>query len=167
MAQFIHLTDERRIKQIAKNGIKPSKLWQCETRYVFATPVHANFMVSHQWLRELKRWGGVRTIVAVQFRIPDDDPVEIGHYGQTRLCVTAAKAIHIFQEHRYKAGLEVLIPRQIAKREIMRIYTPTQLVGWRFSPTAKGNRPIPTHRFTRGQYNGRKIRAAADPWWWL
>jgi hypothetical protein len=161
MAQFIHLTDERLARRIEKNGVKPSTLRNSKTKYVFATPVLRNFMVSHQWLRELKRWG-VRTIIAVQFRIPDDEPVEVGHFGRDRLSTTAAGAIRVFREHESDLGLEVLIPRKIEPRELMRIYTPTQLVGWRFYPKAKGRKPCGCPYCARGEFKSRKRREAYE-----
>jgi len=157
MAQFIHLTDERTARRIAKAGVKPGKIWNSTTKYVFATPVLKDFMVSHQWLRELKR-RGMRTIVAVQFRIPDEDPVEVGRYGQNRLATTAAGAVRVFRQHESGLGLEVLIPRKIEPSELMRIYTPTQLVGWRFSPGAKGRKPCGCPYCARGEIKSRKRR---------
>lgn len=157
MAQFIHLADERLVSHIEKTGIKPSLLWNSKTKHVFATPVLKDFMVSHQWLRELKR-RGIRTIAAVQFRLPDDQPVKVGHYGRDRLETTAAGAVRIFREHQSPLGLEVLIPRKIQPDEIRRIYVPTQLVGWRFSPGAKGRKPCGCPYCARGEINSRKRR---------
>ena len=161
MAQFIHLADERLIGRIKKTGIKPHTVWRLKTKHVFATPVLKDFMVSHQWLRELKR-RGIRTIAAVQFRIPDGDPVRVGHYGQDHLETTAAEAVQVFRQHHSGLGLEVLIPRKIEPDEVTRIYVPTQLVGWRFYPAAKGQKPCGCPYCARGEINSRKRREAYE-----
>jgi hypothetical protein len=140
MAQFLHLTDERLTVAIARNGVKPSDVWNSKVKYVFATPVLKDFSTSHQWLRELKR-RGVRTIAAIQFRIPDDEPVKVGRYNHEPLDTTAVGAIRVFREHESGLGLQVLIPRTILPKEIRRIYVPTQLVGWRYYPETKGRKP--------------------------
>jgi hypothetical protein len=161
MAQFIHLTDERLARRIEKTGVKPSKNWNSTAKYVFATPVLKDFMVSHQWLRELKRWG-VRTIAAVQFRIPDDEPVRVGHFGQDALETTAVGAVRVFRQHQSGLGLEVMISRRIQPEELVRIYVPTQIVGWRFSPTAKGRKPCGCPYCARGEIKSRKRREAYE-----
>ena len=88
MPQFIHLTDERLLKRLEKSGIRTS-LWGNKVRCVYATPVLQEFQVAHQWLRELKR-NGMRTIGAVQFKIPDTEEVLVGRYNEEPLTVTAA-----------------------------------------------------------------------------
>ncbi|WP_199226849.1 hypothetical protein [Opitutus sp. ER46] len=154
------MTDERLAKRIAKTGIKPSEIWNGE-EYVFATPVLENFMVSHQWVRELKR-RGIRTIAAVQFRIPDEEQVRVGHYGQEPLDTTAVGAIRVFREHTSGLGLQVMIPRKITSSEIMRVYTPSQGVGWRYYPEAKGRKPCGCEACQRGEIKSRRIREAYE-----
>lgn len=161
MAQFIHLTDERLARRIEKSGVKPSEVWGGKTKYVFAMPVLPDFAVSHQWLRELKR-RGVRTFVAVQFRIADDEPVRVGRFNRDPLDTTAAGATRIFLEHDSGYGLQVMIPRKILPREIMRVYEPPQLVGWRFYPEAKGRKPCGCPACQRGEIKSRKIREAYE-----
>lgn len=56
MALFVHLTPEKNIKSIKRNGIKLSGNKNFGQRGVYAMPVIQNFYISHQWLRELKRW---------------------------------------------------------------------------------------------------------------
>jgi len=158
MAQFIHLTDERLVRRIAKAGVKPSEIWNSKVKFVFATPVLKDFVVSHQWLRELKR-RGIRTISAVQFRIPDDEPVRVGHFGEEAMDTTAAGAAQVFRRHKSGLGLQVLIPRKIEAKEIMRIYLPPQIVGWRYFPEAHGKPPFCGCDYCqRGMIKSRKIR---------
>jgi hypothetical protein len=53
-----------------------------------------------------------------------------------------------------------LIPRKILAKEITRIYTPPQLVGWRYTPESKGTRPCGCDYCTRGGIKKAKIRKA-------
>lgn len=159
MAQFIHLTDERVLRRVEKTGLKLGAVWNSSKKGFFATPVLEDFMVSHQWLRELKR-KGIRTIAAVQFRIGDDEPVSVGRYGQPALETTAAGAIRIFREHVSGLGLEVVIPRKIHAKEIIRTYLPPQVTGWRFYPEAKGKTPCGCPYCARGEVNSRERRQA-------
>lgn len=164
MPQFIHLADEREIHLIQKNGIKAQKLHGSAAKHVFATPVLQNYYRSHQWLRELKRQG-VKTISAVQFRIPDNMPVRVGRYNEDHLDATAAEAVRIFMDHTDGLGLEVLIPESVAAKSITRIYTPDQIVGWRYYPESHsdGRSPCGCSYCQRGQIKNRKLREAYGP----
>jgi hypothetical protein len=82
MAMLVHLAPESRVAQIRRNGIaRLRKAAGTSPRGVFAVPVTRNFYASHQWLRELKRHKQA-PIAGIYFRIPDDQPVWVGHYGQ-------------------------------------------------------------------------------------
>lgn len=162
MAQFIHLTDERLVRQIERNGIKPGELWDSEDRRVYATPVLQDFMVSHQWLRELKR-RGIRTISAVQFRVADDESVQVGHFWTEMKRCTAAEAVAFFLENPKALGLQVVFSRKIFPKEIMRIYQPTQVAGWRYFPGAHSKKPCGCPLcLRRGEIKSRKIREAYE-----
>ena len=97
MARFIHLAPEPLAKRIRRNGIQPTRAPAMMARLgltgidraVWAFPVTPSFTLSHQWLRELKR-EGVRTLVAVSFRLDDDEPVLARHYSKTPQPMTAA-----------------------------------------------------------------------------
>ena len=157
MAQFIHLTDERLLKRLEKSGIRMTN-WGKKVRCVYATPVLPNFQVSHQWLRELKN-KGVRTIGAIQFRIPDEEEVLVGRYNEEPLVVTAAKSVKVFMKHSSGLGLQVLILRRIEPKEITRSYVPTQIIGWRYHPDAHGKPPFCGCEYCqRGLIKNRKIR---------
>ncbi len=157
MPQFIHLTDERLLKRLEKSGIRTS-IWGNRVRCVYATPVLKEFQVAHQWLRELKR-NGVRTIGAVQFKIPDTEEVLVGRYNEEPLTVSAAQAVKVFMEHSTGLGLQVLILRRIDPKEITRTYVPTQIVGWRYHPEAHGKPPFCGCEYCqRGNIKNRKIR---------
>jgi hypothetical protein len=80
MAQFVHLTSESDLARIRRDGINRSRRTRLELpRGVFAVPITRNFFISHQWLRELKRCSG-GMVAGIYFRIPDDEPVLVGHY---------------------------------------------------------------------------------------
>jgi hypothetical protein len=54
----------------------------------------------------------------------------------------------------------VVIPRRIESGEIHRVRALPQVLGWRFSPDAKGKRPFCTCKYcTRGEFGARKLRA--------
>lgn len=193
MPVFVHLTPHSAVPAIRRGGIAPGKR-RGLSRGVYAMPVTPSFQISHQWLRELRRGGG-GTIVAVYFRIPDDEPVEIGHYNQGHLPMTAAEAVAVMlgvenndpaaareadanaqaqaRRRRGRArsnapalptspeGFEVIIPRRIAAAEILRIAVPPQVVGWRYSPCAKGRPPCACLCCERGNQGVQKLALAA------
>jgi hypothetical protein len=157
MAQFIHLTDERLLKRLEKSGIRTTK-WGTKVRCVYAMPVLKDFQVSHQWLRELKN-KGIRTIGAVQFRIPDKEEVLVGRYNEEPLAVTAAQAVKVFMEHSTGLGLQILVLRRIEPKDITRTYVPKQIIGWRYHPDAHGKPPFCGCDYCqRGLIKSRKIR---------
>jgi hypothetical protein len=111
MALFVHLTPEKNVRAIVRSGIRKG------THGVFCLPILPSYMISHQWLRELRR-SGQRTFVAVDFRIPDDEPVSVGHYGGPALDMTAAQAVAVVRERDDLQGYEVVVPRAIARSEL-------------------------------------------------
>ena len=180
MAVFVHLTSHRNIDSIRRKGIT-----LCKRRFlpsgVYAMPVTMNFYVSHQWLRELKRFGG-GTIVGIYFRVPDDEIVEVGHYSSLHVSLTASQAIGLimaaekqnFLEARKQdtqsrdinngeklpaspEGYEVIIKRKIEPSEIIGIKSLPQVVGWRYRPGTNGNPPCACICCERGQYGIRKL----------
>jgi hypothetical protein len=158
MARFIHLTDERLLGRLKKSGIRRTFWGRDKLRCVYAVPVLRDFQVSHQWLRELKN-RGIRTIGAVQFKIPDEEEVLVGRFSEEPIEVTAAQAAKVFMDHPTGLGLQVLIRRRIEAKEISRTYVPTQIVGWRYSPEAHGKPPYCGCEFCqRGLIKNRKIR---------
>lgn len=161
MPQFIHIADEKDAASIKRSGIKIFPAWS--TKGVFATPVLQNYVVAHQWVRELKR-RGMKTVVAVQFLIPAREKVLVGRYNEKPLETTASGAIKIFREHSNGLGLQVVIPRKILPDEIRRIYTPSQIAGWRYFPGSHGKKPCGCDYCAGGQIKGRKRRDAYEEW---
>lgn len=164
MPIFVHLAPESRTRQIRRNGIRHSRYALPQLpRGVFAVPVTANYYLSHQWLRELKR-SGRGPIVAVHFRIHDAERVWVGHYGNAHQEMAAAEAVSEFMSPDAREGWEVIIPRSIDAAEIHRVRFVRQVLGWRYFPTAKGQRPFCACKFcTRGMYGARKLRRRLNP----
>ena len=157
MATFVHLTPEKNLKSILRNGITRLTQRGNGSIGVYATPVTKNFYASHQWLRELKR-RQAGLIVAVYFRVPDETPVMIGHYNQAHQTLTAAQAIAAMMQCADPMGYEVIIPRKIARDEIQRYRSVPQIIGWRYYPDAHGKKPCGCPFCQRGQVGGRKLR---------
>jgi hypothetical protein len=141
MPRFIHLAPESVVKRIRHNGIQPTRIrgwgprWHLPgtDRLVWSFPVTPNYVVSHQWLRELKRWGA-RTLIAVVFRIDDDEAVFARHYSEVPRQMSAAAAVGVILSHPEPLGYEVMIPRRIKPGEIVAVRHVTQKLGWRTNP---------------------------------
>lgn len=120
-------------------------------------PVLPDFSTTHQWARELKR-RSIKTLICVQFRIPDEDPVLVGPFNGEKLRMTAAEAVRTVLIHTDPRGLEVLIPRKIDPREIMRTYLAPRVTGWRYYPEAKGRPPFCRCKWcNRGEIRAQRI----------
>ena len=79
-------------------------------------PVVPSFWTSHQWLRELRRWHDER-MVAVHFRLPDDEPVHVGRFGEAHRLLPAAAAARWVMDH--PDGAQVVVARSIARRDVV------------------------------------------------
>lgn len=165
MATFVHLAPESRIAAIRRNGIAASR-GRRDVRGVFAMPVVPDFRVSHQWVRELRRFQA-GPLAGVYFRLADDETVLAGRYNRQKAVMTAAEAVGHMQNHPAD-GFEVFIPRRIMAKEIFRIKALPQTVGWRFFPEAKGSRPFCCCPYCqKGRIGGRKLIERwekEDPW---
>lgn len=120
-------------------------------------PVLPNFAITHQWARELKR-RPIRSLICVQFRIPDKDLVLVGPYNREKLEMTAAEAVRAVLTHTDPMGLEVIVPRKINTKEITRTYLAPRVTGWRYYPTAKGKPPYCHCRWcNRGEIRAQRL----------
>jgi hypothetical protein len=133
MPLLVHLTPERNVSGIRRNGLSIPK----HATGVYAMPVSPHFVLSHQWLRELKR-NGARSWVGVYFRVPDDEPVLFGHFGLAATEMTEAQAVGRFLRMSDPLGMEVIVPRKVTTREIHRIRRLPSNLGWRYSPNVRG-----------------------------
>jgi hypothetical protein len=158
MALFVHLAPEARLSRIQRNGIaRLRKAAGGLPKSIYATPVTRNYYASHQWLRELKR-RNQEPLVGIYFRISDEQPVWVGHYGQHHRELTAAQAVDAFSAATDPIGWEVLVPRPIEAKEIIRVRRLSQVIGWRFYPKAKGRVPCTCDFCIRGEYGAAKLR---------
>jgi hypothetical protein len=83
---LVHITNDDETESVRRSGMTIGKYRDG----VYAMPVLQNFIVSNQWLCELKRRvSGSRTLSAIHFRIPDTETVYMGHYSQEHVEVTA------------------------------------------------------------------------------
>lgn len=184
MAVFVHLTSHRNLPAIRRSGIGFVKKDGWRRDRIYAMPVTHAFNIAHQWLRELRREGR-GTIAGVYFRIPDELIVEVGHYNKPPVEMSAAQAVALMlaAERRDPAaaraadsgstrralpsspeGYEVLIPRPVAKSEILRFKSLPQVTGWRYMPGANGSPPCGCICCEKGGWGVRRLerRVEAD-----
>jgi hypothetical protein len=155
MVSFIHIADKNNEQAILRDGIKSAK--RAGVRGLYAMPVIPNFATTHQWARELKR-RGKRTLMCVQFKIPNEELVLVGKYNGEKLEMTAAEALGAILNHTDPMGLEVIIPRKITASEITRTYLAPRITGWRYYPTAKGKKPFCHCKWcNRGQIRAQRL----------
>jgi hypothetical protein len=154
MPLLVHIAPEKEVGSIRRAGIRIGK----GRDGIYAMPVLRNFVVSHQWLRELKR-SGARTLCAVHFRIPDGETVLMGHYSKEHVPVTAAQAARAIMQADDPLGMQIIVPRGIGPKEIHAIRSVPQVVGWRYFPGAHARQPCGCpYCQSRGGIKTRKLR---------
>ncbi|WP_206301781.1 HEAT repeat domain-containing protein [Streptomyces sp. AcE210] len=159
MAMFVHLTPQANAARIRRAGIRAAGRRHDGGRGVFCFPVLPSYTLTHQWLRELARHGGPRGLVAVQVRLPDDEPVTVGRYNRDPLATTAGDAVRRLAAMDDPRGWEVFVPRAVAKREVQRVRAVRQVTGWRYFPDAHGVVPCTCAGCrVRGEYGSRRLR---------
>jgi hypothetical protein len=162
MATYVHLTSAKLASRVRRSGIRT----QARRRGgpgVYAMPVVPGYFMSHQWVRELRKWGR-GPMVAVYFRLPDDEPVAIGHYNRSHETMTAAQALAtVMQLGRYALGYEVITPHAVAPGAITCIRPVSSRIGWRHYPEAHGRRPCGCPACAgRGEFRARRLRVAYE-----
>lgn len=162
MAILVHLTSAKLQRRILRAGIRPEAK-RFKAPGVFAMPLTPNYVVSHQWARELRKWGR-GSILAVYFRVPDDEPVMVGPYNRPHEAMTAAQAVAAIMHLEHTAlGYEVIIPHGIPPEAIMRTRLISSRIGWRHFPGAHGRRPCGCPAcLARGEYNAHRLRKAFE-----
>ena len=156
MATFVHLTPEKNVRNILRNGIKLGP-----NNRLYAMPVVPCFFRTHQWLRELKRHlgsNGWRTMSAIYFRVPDSTLVWTGHYAVAHVQITAAAAIAKLMQPETGLGFEAYFSRSIARKEILRVSALPQVVGWRYRPGDNGRKPCACDYCQFGKPGARRLR---------
>jgi hypothetical protein len=164
MTLFVHIADERDAASIRRAGLTLPKAKLHRRGWgIFALPVVEDFMLTHQWVRELAR-GGHRSAIGVYFRVPDNEPVQAGLFGEKWADTTAAATATRLRAERL-LGYEVIISRSIKPEEIHAI-RPVPPIGWRFFPGAKGAEPRCLCRYcVRGDIKSQRLRKRLrKPW---
>ncbi|MFD0401920.1 HEAT repeat domain-containing protein [Kitasatospora sp. NPDC127121] len=163
MAMFVHLTAAANAPRIRRAGIRADSRGQGGVRGLYCFPVLPSYPLTHQWLRELARFGTGGSLVAVHLRLDDTQQVLAGHYrdrardAQQR--VPAAEAVRRIAELADPRGWEVFVPRAVGAREVHRIRGVPQVSGWRYQPNAHGTRPCPCMGCQPvGGYGSRRLR---------
>ena len=156
MPLLVHLTPEKNVAAIRRSGLKSGRRFGA----IFAMPVLQNYIATHQWMRELRR-SGQRSYWGVYFRIPDGEIVWFGLYNSGHVEISAAAAVGIMMKADDPLGMQIIIERRIAAKEIVKIRPLPQVIGWRYRPHAQGE----TLCFCpscvrRGQPFSRKLREA-------
>jgi hypothetical protein len=158
---FVHLGDARAASSYRRSGVRVSP-GRVRPSGVFAMPVLPDYFASHQWLRELKR-RGVRTFVGVYFRVPDAEPVFVGHYRHAHAAMSAVAAARLIMDAPDARGYEVIIPRRIGAAEVQSVRSVNRVVGWRFYPEAKGRQPFCRCKAcNRGEIRAKRLWAADE-----
>src|SRR5260221_5699015 len=112
--RFLHLVPVSRERAIKRAGLSGSKLTLTTTngtrslpRAICAMPIIWDFWTTHQWLRELRR-GHDERLIAVCFRVDDDETVHVGGYNEPHQPMRARASASWVAEH--PAGAEVVVP---------------------------------------------------------
>jgi hypothetical protein len=158
MALFVHLTAEKDVRNILRNGIKMGASGR-----VYAMPVVPHFYKTHQWLRELKRrfgTNGWRTIRAVYFRVPDSTLVWAGLFSEPHEQLSAAAAAKMLMHPETPLGFEVYLTRSILRKEIHKVRALPQVIGWRYLPESHGTKPCGCRYCSYGNAFRRNFRDA-------
>ena len=158
MPTLVHLADERDTQKILNGGIKVGKY----RSGIFCMPVLPNFYITHQWLRELKR-RGVKTFAGVYFRVDSSQMVFAGRYNQEHTHITLGQAIKEIMSLDDPLGYELIIDRKIEPKEIDKIRSLPQNIGWRYQPGSKGKKPCSCDYCIKGDIKANKIRERLNP----
>jgi len=163
MAMFVHLTSAANVRSVRRSGIRAAGRGQDGARGVYCFPVLPSYTLTHQWLRELARFGTRGGLAAVHVRLDDEQHVLVRHYADrtrdARSAVPAAEAVGRIAALDDPRGWEVFVPRAIRPSEVHRVRTAPQVVGWRYRPGAHGVRPCTCFGCrVRGGYGARRLR---------
>lgn len=150
MAKFVTIKTMKRAQAIERSGIikahqanflittqrKGYRGDNHRAKVVYAMPVSINYVASHQWIAEIRRWYAHMPVSAIYFDLPDEQLVYCGHYAGVKDKKTAAEVGAYFYREVQKddishlMGFEVLIPSDIVGN-IKTIKHDMKLTGWR------------------------------------
>ncbi|MEM6957160.1 MAG: HEAT repeat domain-containing protein [Myxococcota bacterium] len=141
MPRLLHLAPEPLRKRIERSGLRgdPYRFGHGPDardvrEAVFAMPFLQDFSTTYQWVRELRRWRRTR-LVAVTFRVPDDEPVLVGPYSQPKQRLPATQAVASLACDPW--GNEIVVMRAVSAKAIVHVRAVRQDVGWEESPNPK------------------------------
>lgn len=162
MAVFVHFTDGNNKNSIIKNGIKLQTIhYENINKGIFCMPVIPDFYATHQWVRELKQYHSGNEIIAVYFKIPDEEIVFCGKYNEAIIETKASEAHNKFMNLEDKMGFQTIIGRKIFSNEITKVKNIPQIIGWRHFPKShEGKRCLCPACLTKGSYNSIKAKKA-------
>ncbi|EMF70411.1 hypothetical protein [Leptospira interrogans] len=136
MSIFLHLTPLKNKNSILRSGIKTSSIhYENVRRGVFCMPVIPDFWITHQWLREIKRFSN-GPVIGVYFKIPDLEPVWSGNYTSKLILSSVIESTQLLLSTENKLGFQIVLPRKVTKKEILKIKNLPQTIGWRYFPEA-------------------------------
>ncbi len=159
MSVFLHVTQEKNIKNIKKNGIKGRKINENIPSGVFCMPVTQSYYMSHQWVREMKRWAEGKNISGIYFRIKNKEDVWCGHYNKEHVKISAGEAVKLAMENKTGEGWEVILPGKVELKDIIKYKKLPQTVGWRYFPGSHGRKLcLCPACIKEGSYKSIKIR---------
>jgi hypothetical protein len=122
-------------------------------------PVIPDFYASHQWVREIKQYNSGNNIIAVYFKIPDEEMVFCGKYNERLIEAKAAEAHKLFMLLEDKMGFQVIAVRKILKPEITKVKNIPQITGWRHFPKShERKRCLCPACLTEGSYNSNNTK---------
>ena len=143
MPILVHLTSEKNRRSILSAGIRGQarqissangKKLRDLHKAVFCMPVMPNYVITHQWLRELHRHQDSPRMIGIYFRLPKDEPVWVGRFSEPHKRMPLGKAIRLLMDETQPLGCELILPRSITPKEIHKIRSLPRITGWRFMP---------------------------------
>jgi hypothetical protein len=160
VAVFVHFTDENNKNSIIKNGIKTGKIhYENIKKGIFCMPVIPDFYATHQWVREIKQYNSGNNIIAIYFRIPDDEILFCGKYTEEMICVKATETHKIYTSKEDKMGFQAILTRKVSKNEITKIKNISQITGWRHYPKShEKKRCLCPACLSKGSFNYNNIQ---------
>jgi hypothetical protein len=150
MAKFLAIKTMKRAQTIERSGLikaRRARFFVVERlrenntllrreKVIYAMPVSTNYVVSHQWIAEIKRIYAHMPVSAIYFDLPDEQMVYFGHYAGDKDQMSAAEVSAYFyrelqkDDYSHLMGFEVLIPSDIVGG-IKTVKHDMKLTGWR------------------------------------
>lgn len=169
MVTLVHIAPAATAARIRRSGIKAASATRLDVeglrrtsadvaaRFaaggVYAFPRLGSPTLTYQWAREIARFHVRQPLVAVTFRIHDDESVAVGHYGKGHRVRSASEAVGLLRGMQDVRGWEVFVPRRVDAAEIRSMRPVPRNTGWRYFPDSHGRAPH-TCCVGRGEYRG-------------